>query len=209
MQDLVSRWFGWAKARAIPAASGQDVRDDRRAPVPSAPATPTEARREPGAPRHLDSSLDSSTALWVTAHGIDMRTGRARGTETQDDRHRSEGCRCTSVATQAAPGKEDPRRQLRLPDEGKDREAGADAVRPATGAETLDIAVGTIVVDTGTGGMGRVRTVAPNGMISVEHPNGHTWKTCAVRAASSVERLNLLAADAAQARRFPRREGIG
>ncbi|MBB4888698.1 hypothetical protein FHS38_004769 [Streptomyces netropsis] len=58
-----------------------------------------------------------------------------------------------------------------------------------------------MVVDTVTGGMGRVRTVAANGMISVEHPNGHTWKTCAVRAASSVERLNLLAADAAQASR--------
>ncbi|MEU2515031.1 hypothetical protein [Streptomyces syringium] len=92
---------------------------------------------------------------------------------------------------------------------GKDREAAPDAARPATGAETLDIAVGTIVVDTVTGGMGRVRTVAPNGMISVEHPNGHTWKTCAVRAANSVERLNLLAADAAQASRFPRGEGIG
>ncbi|MFI8938620.1 hypothetical protein [Streptomyces syringium] len=92
---------------------------------------------------------------------------------------------------------------------GKDREAGADAVRPATGAETLDIAPGTIVVDTVTGGMGRVRTVATNGMISVEHPNGHTWKTCAVRAANSVERLNLLAADAAQASRFPRSEDVG
>ncbi|SPE57506.1 hypothetical protein SNS2_3177 [Streptomyces netropsis] len=68
-------------------------------------------------------------------------------------------------------------------------------------AEAFDIAPGTMVVDTVTGGMGRVRTVGANGMISVEHPNGYTWKTCAVRAANSIERLNLLAADAAQASR--------
>ncbi|MFF7688343.1 hypothetical protein ACFZB6_19595 [Streptomyces syringium] len=77
-------------------------------------------------------------------------------------------------------------------------------VRSGTGAEALDVALGTMVVDTVTGGMGRVRTVDANGMISVEHPNGHTWRTCAVRAASSVERLNLLAADAAQAIRAHR-----
>ncbi|MGI5530428.1 hypothetical protein ACQEVX_24490 [Streptomyces syringium] len=77
----------------------------------------------------------------------------------------------------------------------------SDIVRPAAEAEALDVAPGTIVVDTVTGGTGRVRTVAPNGMVSVEHPNGHTWKTCAIRAANSVERLNLLAADAAQASR--------
>ncbi|WP_370420755.1 hypothetical protein AB8O64_21625 [Streptomyces sp. QH1-20] len=72
-------------------------------------------------------------------------------------------------------------------------------------AEAFDITPGTMVVDTVTGGMGRVRTVDANGMISVEHPNGHAWRTCAVRAASSVERLNLLAADAAQASRAHRR----
>ncbi|MFD7235004.1 hypothetical protein ACFWAT_06805 [Streptomyces syringium] len=103
-----------------------------------------------------------------------------------------------------AMGHEGPRLQLRPPAAGS-----PDTVRPAAGAETLDIAPGTIVVDTVTGGMGRVRTVAPNGMIRVEHPNGHTWKTCAIRAANSVERLNLLAADAAQASRFPRSEDVG
>ncbi|MEW2580894.1 hypothetical protein [Streptomyces syringium] len=77
-----------------------------------------------------------------------------------------------------------------------------DTERPAKGAETLGIAPGAIV-DTVTGGMGRLGTVAPSGMISVEHPNGHTWKACAIRAANSVERLNLLAADAAQASRIP------
>ncbi|MFF5130878.1 hypothetical protein ACFY41_28645 [Streptomyces syringium] len=77
--------------------------------------------------------------------------------------------------------------------------------RKAVEVEAFDIAPGTMVVDTVTGGMGRVRTVDANGMISVEHPNGHTWRTCAVRAASSVERLNLLAADAAQASRSHRR----
>ncbi|MFF5128278.1 hypothetical protein ACFY41_15315 [Streptomyces syringium] len=92
---------------------------------------------------------------------------------------------------------------MRPPTGGREREGGPDTVRPAAEAEAFDVAPGTIVVDTVTGGMGRVRTVAPNGMVSVEHPNGHTWKTCAVRAASSVERLNLLAADAAQASRFP------
>ncbi|MBP2404563.1 hypothetical protein [Streptomyces syringium] len=73
--------------------------------------------------------------------------------------------------------------------------------RKVVEAEAFDIAPGTMVVDTVTGGMGRVRTVGANGMISVEHPNGYTWKTCAVRAANSIERLNLLAADAAQASR--------
>ncbi|MEU2512802.1 hypothetical protein [Streptomyces syringium] len=67
-------------------------------------------------------------------------------------------------------------------------------------AEALDIAPGAMVVDTATGGMGRVRSVA-NGMISVEHPNGYAWKACTVRPANSIERLNLLAADAAQASR--------
>ncbi|MFI1257115.1 hypothetical protein ACH4U6_25505 [Streptomyces netropsis] len=98
-------------------------------------------------------------------------------------------------------GHEGPRLQLRPPSGGREWEAAPDSVRPATGAEAFDIAPGTMVVDTVTGGMGRVRTVAPNGMISVEHPNGYTWKTCAVRAANSIERLNLLAADAAQASR--------
>ncbi|MFD7235666.1 hypothetical protein ACFWAT_10185 [Streptomyces syringium] len=83
-------------------------------------------------------------------------------------------------------------------------EAAPGIVRSGTGAEALDITPGMMVVDTVTGGMGRVRTVDTNGMISVEHPNGHTWRTCAVRAASSVERLNLLAADAAQASRAHR-----
>ncbi|MFI1254199.1 hypothetical protein ACH4U6_10385 [Streptomyces netropsis] len=82
-------------------------------------------------------------------------------------------------------------------------------MRPAAGAETLDITLGAVVVDTVTGGMGRVRTVAPRGMIGVEHPNGHTWKTCAIRAANSVERLNLLAADAARASRFPQEDDVG
>ncbi|MEV6777849.1 hypothetical protein [Streptomyces syringium] len=74
------------------------------------------------------------------------------------------------------------------------------AARPPV-PEAVGIAPGAMVVDTVTGGMGRVRTVGADGMISVEHPNGYTWKTCAVRAANSVERLNLLAADAAQASR--------
>ncbi|MFI1254183.1 hypothetical protein ACH4U6_10305 [Streptomyces netropsis] len=111
--------------------------------------------------------------MWVTAHGIDIRPRRTPGQAME----------------------------LRPPTGGREREADPDTVRTATGAGTLDIVPGTIVVDTVTGGMGRVRTVAPNGMISVEHPNGHTWKTCAIRAANSVERLNLLAADAAQASR--------
>ncbi|MFI8938072.1 hypothetical protein [Streptomyces syringium] len=42
-------------------------------------------------------------------------------------------------------------------------------------------------------------------MISVEHPNGYAWKACTVRPANSIERLNLLAADAAQASRADRR----
>ncbi|MEU2853599.1 hypothetical protein [Streptomyces syringium] len=81
------------------------------------------------------------------------------------------------------------------------RPEAAEKVRKASEVEAFGIPPGTMVVDTVTGGMGRVRTVDANGMISVEHPNGHTWRTCAVRAASSVERLNLLAADAAQASR--------
>ncbi|MEV4872449.1 hypothetical protein [Streptomyces syringium] len=80
--------------------------------------------------------------------------------------------------------------------------------RPATRrpqvTEAFDIAPGTMVVDTVTGGMGRVRSVASSGMISVEHPNGYAWKACTVRPANSIERLNLLAADAAQASRSHR-----
>ncbi|MGW1073036.1 hypothetical protein [Streptomyces sp. NPDC002537] len=38
-------------------------------------------------------------------------------------------------------------------------------------------------------------------MIRIQHPNGHTWKSCTVRPADPVERLNLLAADAKAARR--------
>ncbi|MEV6777854.1 hypothetical protein [Streptomyces syringium] len=71
-------------------------------------------------------------------------------------------------------------------------------------AEAPAIAPGAMVVDTVTGGMGRVRSVAANGMISVEHPNGYAWKACTVRPANSIERLNLLAADAAQASRSHR-----
>ncbi|MFF7688338.1 hypothetical protein ACFZB6_19570 [Streptomyces syringium] len=81
----------------------------------------------------------------------------------------------------------------------------AEKVRKASEVEAFGIAPGTMVVDTVTGGMGRVRTIDANGMISVEHPNGYTWKTCAVRDANSIERLNLLAADAAQASRPHRR----
>ncbi|MFV8128915.1 hypothetical protein [Streptomyces syringium] len=81
----------------------------------------------------------------------------------------------------------------------------AEKPRRVVEIEAFDIAPGTMVVDTVTGGMGRVRSMAANGMISVEHPNGYTWKTCAVRAANSIERLNLLAADAAQASRAHRR----
>lgn len=61
--------------------------------------------------------------------------------------------------------------------------------------------VGMFVVDTVTGGAGRVTAVDGNGMISIEHPNGHTWRSCTVRPADRVERLNLLAADAVAAQR--------
>lgn len=136
----------------------------------------------------------NAVALWVTAHGINVVPRRVTGADADHGQHRSEACLCAFISPRTTFG----------PLAGtKEWETAPHAVRLATRAETLDTALGTIVVDTITGGMGRMRTVAPNGMISVEHPNGYTWKTCAIRAANSVERLNLLAADAAQASRFP------
>ncbi len=61
--------------------------------------------------------------------------------------------------------------------------------------------VGTFVVDTVSGGSGRVTAVDGNGMVSIQHPNGHAWRACTVRPADRVERLNLLAADALAAQR--------
>ncbi|WP_116213414.1 hypothetical protein [Streptomyces olivoreticuli] len=61
--------------------------------------------------------------------------------------------------------------------------------------------IGMFVIDTVTGGAGKVTAVDGNGMISIQHPNGHAWRSCTVRPADRVERLNLLAADALAAQR--------
>ncbi|WKK27794.1 hypothetical protein QZH56_13030 [Streptomyces olivoreticuli] len=98
-------------------------------------------------------------------------------------------------------GHEGPRLQLRPPAGGKEWEVEPDAVRLATAAERIGIGPGSMVIDTVTGGTGRVTAVDGNGMISIQHPNGHAWRSCTVRPADRVERLNLLAADAVAAQR--------
>ncbi|UQI48382.1 hypothetical protein M1P56_30725 [Streptomyces sp. HU2014] len=59
--------------------------------------------------------------------------------------------------------------------------------------------IGAIVVDTVAGGSGRVVEVEPSGMVLVRHPNGFAWRSCTLRPAGPVERLNLLAEDAVRA----------
>ncbi|MBB5119489.1 hypothetical protein AF335_28720 [Streptomyces eurocidicus] len=61
--------------------------------------------------------------------------------------------------------------------------------------------IGDLVVDTVAGGSGRVVEVEPSGLALVQHPNGLTWRSCTLRPAGAVERLNLLAADAVHAGR--------
>ncbi|MCD9142934.1 hypothetical protein [Streptomyces albireticuli] len=61
--------------------------------------------------------------------------------------------------------------------------------------------IGALVVDTVAGGSGRVVEVEASGMVLVRHPNGLMWRSCTLRPAGPVERLNLLAADAVHADR--------
>lgn len=78
MHDLISRLFAWTRATFGPDSSGHSPDTCHAARTPHAPARQPVARPAPVGPRRhkwpIDSGSEPGPMLWVTAHGIDIRT---------------------------------------------------------------------------------------------------------------------------------------